>query len=82
MVGTATGQLTQTHSGVTHLHQTAGKRSYYMHYIALTGLAAKAKYFYKVRSGAPGAETSDEFSFRAPYGSGETRIALYGDMGV
>ena len=58
-----------------------------MHYIALTGLTSKAKYFYKVKSGASGAQISDEFSFRAPYAGtdgpdGTTRIALYGDMGV
>jgi hypothetical protein len=58
-----------------------------MHYIALTGLTPKAKYFYKVKSGAADAELSDEYHFRAPYAgtngpAGKTRIALYGDMGV
>ena len=68
--------------GATHAHTTAGKRTYYMHFVRLEGLAPRAKYSYTVKSGAEGAVVSDQFSFRAPYPEGETRIALYGDMGV
>eukprot|EP01062_Namystynia_karyoxenos_P005016 TRINITY_DN1176_c0_g1_i4.p1 TRINITY_DN1176_c0_g1~~TRINITY_DN1176_c0_g1_i4.p1 ORF type:complete len:777 (+),score=233.84 TRINITY_DN1176_c0_g1_i4:83-2332(+) len=69
--------------GVTHVHTTsAGDRTYYMHFVRATKLEARAAYSYQVRSGAQGAATSAVFSFRAPYASGETRIAIYGDMGV
>ena len=70
------------HRGVTHAHVTGGKRTYYMHFVRLEDLAPRARYNYTVQSGGAGAVASDVFSFRAPYASGETRIALYGDMGV
>lgn len=53
-----------------------------MHFVKLASLAARGVYFYSVQSGASNATISKTFSFRAPYGGGETRIALYGDMGV
>jgi hypothetical protein len=78
----ASGALSSTVEGATHVHTTAGGRVYYMHFVRLTQLAPRARFFYTVQSGAAGAVASDEFSFRAPYAEGETRIALYGDMGV
>ena len=36
---------------------------------------------HKVRSGASGAPWSSEFTFRAPYPAGDTKVAIYGDMG-
>ena len=35
----------------------------------------------QVRSGASGAPWSSEFTFRAPYPAGDTKVAIYGDMG-
>ena len=81
-MGTASGALGTVVTGATHTHITPGKRVYFMHFVRLQGLAARARYFYTVQSGAAGSVASAEFSFRAPYGDGETRIALYGDMGV
>ena len=68
--------------GVTHLHKTHAGREVYMHFIELTGLKEKGRYHYTVQSGGENATESAEYLLRAPYGSGETRIALYGDMGV
>ena len=44
-------------------------------------MSPRAKYYYKVRSGNPNCEWSQVYNFRAPYSSGETRVAFYGDMG-
>ena len=63
--------------GVTHKHVTKGERVYYMHFIRLGDLKPKAVYSYTVKGGAPGAVPSKPFSFRAPYGDGETKIALF-----
>lgn len=37
---------------------------------------------YKVKSGAPGAKWSDEFTFRSIRATPDTKLAMYGDMGV
>lgn len=69
--------------GVTHVHVTAAKdRTYYMHFARLSGLEARAKYTYSVRSGGNGATESAAFTFRAPYADGVTKVNIYGDMGV
>ena len=57
-------------------------RVYYMHFIKVSAMKPKAKYTYTVQSGGVGATVSKQFSFRAPYSEGVTKIALYGDMGV
>jgi len=57
-------------------------RTYYMHFIKLSEMKPKAKYSYTVQSGGAGSVPSAQFSFRAPYSEGVTKIALYGDMGV
>ena len=56
-------------------------RTYYMHFIKLSEMKPKAKYSYTVQSGGAGSVPSAQFSFRAPYSEGVTKIALYGDMG-
>eukprot|EP01046_Picozoa_sp_COSAG06_P030898 COSAG06_NODE_2967_length_6018_cov_4.008785_1_plen_836_part_00 len=68
--------------GVTHRHVTTGGRVYWMHFVLLADLAPRQRYDYRVSSGGAGAKLSDRFSFRAPYGEGETKVDLYGDMGV
>ncbi len=67
--------------GVTHRHVTNGGRIYYMHFVRVTNLKPRVPYSYAVRANAEGA-WSRQFSFRSPYSEGETRIAVYGDMGV
>jgi phosphodiesterase/alkaline phosphatase D-like protein len=75
-MGTSEGSLTQTFTGVTHTHTTAAKdRIYYMHFVRLTALKPRAKYYYTVQSGASDAVVSQVFNFRSPYGpeGGETK---------
>ena len=82
-----------TIAGVTHTHNpcTVGSsctggpykpRTYFMHFVRLTGLPPRTRISYRVRGGAAGAVWSDTFAFRSPYSDGVTKIALYGDMGV
>ena len=52
-----------------------------MHFVKFAGLEPRQQYTYVVRSGAPTAKWSARFKFRAPYPAGETRVAIYGDMG-
>ena len=59
-----------------------GDRNYSMHFIKFDGLKPATHYTYKVKSGAPGAQWSDEYTFRSMRPYPETRIAMYGDMGV
>ena len=72
--------------GATHIHTTAARdRRYHFHFVKLSGLKARAQYTYKVRSGAAVAVWSKTFTFRAPYAAadgGETKINIYGDMGI
>mmetsp|Transcript_64277 Transcript_64277/g.172041 ORF Transcript_64277/g.172041 Transcript_64277/m.172041 type:complete len:756 (-) Transcript_64277:30-2297(-) len=77
------GEQPKELQGVTHEHVTpAGDRTYYMHFVRVGGLAERASYSYTVRSGGAGAATSAEYTFRAPYSSGETKVDIYGDMGI
>lgn len=76
------GEAAKPITGVTQIHTTAGGRTYYMHFVRLSGLQPHARYSYQVQSGSEGAALSDTFSFRAPYGEGETRIDIFGDMGI
>ena len=62
--------------GVTHRHDTPGNRTYYMHFVRAHALSPRATYSYTVKSGAADAAWSRQFSFRAPYAEGPTRIAL------
>ena len=71
---------------VTHTFVTGdGSRTYYMHFVTLRELEPRGTYYYKVRSGGSAHQEdgwSREYSFRAGYASGETKIAIFGDMGV
>ena len=69
--------------GVTHTHVTAaGDRTYYMHFVRVGNLLERKLYSYSVKSGSSGAVESSTFSFRSPYSTGETKLDIYGDMGV
>jgi hypothetical protein len=76
MFGTSASALKKSSEGVTEVHKTKAGRIYYMHFVRLEKLEEKKEYFYSVKSGSSAAKTSDVFSFRAPYSSGETKIAL------
>ena len=63
----------------------SGDRTYYMHFVRVTGLLPRQRYFYQVKSGSATSAWSDVFSFRAGYSSdspGVTKIDLWGDLGV
>jgi hypothetical protein len=85
-MGSSAGSLSQTITGVTHTHTTAAKdRIYYMHFVRLSGLKPRTKYYYTVESGASDAVVSTVYNFRSPYGpedGGETKVNVFGDMGV
>jgi hypothetical protein len=58
-------------------------RNYTMSFVKFANLEAGANYTYKVKSGSPVGQWSDNFTFRAAEPSGgTTRVAVYGDMGV
>jgi hypothetical protein len=63
-------------------HAVKNARVYYMHFVRLGDLQPRARYAYKVRSGAVASSWSANFSFRAPYSEGETKVALFGDLGL
>eukprot|EP01060_Flectonema_neradi_P004670 TRINITY_DN13049_c0_g1_i1.p1 TRINITY_DN13049_c0_g1~~TRINITY_DN13049_c0_g1_i1.p1 ORF type:complete len:686 (+),score=141.28 TRINITY_DN13049_c0_g1_i1:34-2091(+) len=74
---------TTTFTGVTHNHTThAGDRVYFMHFILVDNLQPKQMYTYKVKSGSPAAQWSAEYTFRAPHDEGETKVNIYGDLGI
>jgi hypothetical protein len=60
----------------------AAGREYQMHFVKLSGLRPRTNYSYTVSSGTPDAVTSDQYTFRAPYSEGTTKVAIFGDMGV
>ena len=76
-LGTASGKLDTIVHGVSHQHVTEGGRVYYMHYIRLNALTSRGRYYYSCQSGSLDAVASDEFSFRAPYAKGPTRIGAF-----
>eukprot|EP00036_Acanthoecidae_sp_10tr_P015395 CAMPEP_0206286198 /NCGR_PEP_ID=MMETSP0106_2-20121207/480_1 /ASSEMBLY_ACC=CAM_ASM_000206 /TAXON_ID=81532 /ORGANISM="Acanthoeca-like sp., Strain 10tr" /LENGTH=610 /DNA_ID=CAMNT_0053716719 /DNA_START=44 /DNA_END=1873 /DNA_ORIENTATION=- len=83
MISTDPAALNKIVEGVTHVYTSpAGDRSYQMHFVLLADLEARAKYYYKVKSGSPSGVWSDVEAFRAPYGPGITKIAIFGDMGA
>ena len=76
--------------GVSHRYQKLSEvegNNYILNFVKFGPLKPRQQYFYKVRSKDQStgdrdtSEWSDTFSFRAPYASGETRVASYGDMG-
>jgi len=78
-----------TVTGVSHRYTQLSEtehNNYVLHFVKFGPLKPRQQYFYMVRSqdNSGGNDTgywSDTFNFRAPYGSGETRVASYGDMG-
>lgn len=73
------------HTGVTHVHTTAAKdRTYYMHFVRVSNLTPRERYYYQVKSNGQSSTSnwSTTFSFRAGYATGETKVAIWGDMGV
>jgi hypothetical protein len=69
-------------TGVSHLYLDApNQRNYTMHFVRFPALIPRGQYSYKVKSGTASAIWSPIFSFRAPYTSGSSRVAIYGDMG-
>lgn len=87
------GESADAWNGVTGVSHRYAKLSatehnnYVLHFVKFGPLKPRQRYFYKVRArdlstgGVDTSEWSDTFSFRAPYASGETRVASYGDMG-
>jgi len=77
----ATGTVVK---GTSHAYSSPSKdRTYFFHFVILSGLKARGTYFYSVKAG--GGSASAEFRFRAPHGSddsGATTLDVYGDMGV
>jgi hypothetical protein len=71
-------------TGGTHAYTTAAKdRQYYFHFVTLTDLKPRMRYYYTVNVDT--SQRSEEFSFRAPHShvdSGATTLDVYGDMGV
>merc|ERR1711988_737071 len=85
MIGESTDALSAV-KGVSHRYSKlseAEHNNYVLNFVRFGPLKPREQYFYKVRSGNQSevGEWSDTFSFRAPYASGETRVASYGDMG-
>merc|ERR1719453_309805 len=78
-----------TVTGISHRYtqlSEAEHNNYVLHFVKFGPLKPRQQYFYMVRShdnsgGNDTSNWSDTYSFRAPYASGETRVASYGDMG-
>jgi hypothetical protein len=75
--------------GVTHVygmnstgHSTTTNKTYYLHFVRLSGLRERTAYSYRARAGGHSGGWSDWRNFTSLYSSGETKIALFGDMGV
>jgi hypothetical protein len=83
MLGTSNGSMQEV-TGESHSFKSFSKgtshSAYAMHYIPFRSLQPRKTYLYKVKSG-PG-NWSETFSFRMPGRSGETKLAIFGDMGV
>ena len=78
-----TNQTTVIATGVTHAHMSpVGDRTVYLHFVRLDHLKPRASYTYSCTSGSYNRIWSPPATFRAPYASGETRLAMFGDMGV
>jgi len=76
----------QALSGVTRTYTESGSkhRMYSMHFVRLTGLAPRTKYYYDVNSGtgAPSSPVHDFVSLYHGSDGGPTKFAIFGDMGV
>jgi len=81
------GPLPRLFDGITRVYvdPSPGARTYYMHFVKLSGLVPRQRYTYQVRSG--GSDWSSPRSFKALYSGGRdydpaahpTRFAIYGD---
>mmetsp|Transcript_13081 Transcript_13081/g.29024 ORF Transcript_13081/g.29024 Transcript_13081/m.29024 type:complete len:569 (-) Transcript_13081:14-1720(-) len=71
------------YTGVTHSYVETGsqKRKYHMHFVKLPRLKERTKYYYRVAAATEGV-WSDTYSFTSLYTGDETRVAIFGDMGV
>jgi len=85
MFGTTAGSGTSggtVVTGGTQKYETSAKdRTYYFHFITLTGLKPRMRYYYTVGIGASSKDRSTEFSFRAPHSHadpGPTTLDVYG----
>lgn len=84
-VGTDPKHLNQTVQGATHLHTTAaGDRTYLMHFVRLSNLHPKTRYYYAVQDGVTSDSTwSETYNFRSMPAIGDkVVIDIFGDMGV
>eukprot|EP01052_Picozoa_sp_SAG31_P020566 SAG31_NODE_1553_length_7905_cov_3.137330_3_plen_342_part_00 len=85
----AVGGRRKLAQGVTHIYgmnatgqsQSASK-IYYLHFVRLSNLAERTVYRFRAQSGGSGGDGgwSDWSNFTSLYTSGETRLAMYGDM--
>jgi hypothetical protein len=67
----------------THLTKPLRVPGHAAAFVKFAGLKPSTRYTYKVQSGSPTAEWSQEFTFRSlRHRSEGTRIATYGDMGI
>ena len=73
-------KLARTHESAGGKQDPAGAKAYFLHFVRLSGLAERTEYSYSVRSG--GSSWSAAANFTSLYSGGETRLALFGDMGV
>ena len=80
LFGVSNESLTRVVPGVTHIYTTQSEphRTYHLHFVTLSGLAERQRYFYRVRAGKDpnSSPVSKLFSFRAGYTSGQTVVDL------
>lgn len=81
------GQAVQSAQGVTHIysmnatgHSMITNKTYFLHFVRLSKLRERTTYNYRARSG--GSEWTRWNNFTSLYSTGETRLAMFGDMGV
>eukprot|EP01051_Picozoa_sp_SAG22_P015445 SAG22_NODE_2018_length_3130_cov_2.890135_1_plen_287_part_00 len=82
----AAGEAQQQLSGVSHWYVAPGSggpdRNYTLNFIKFDKLKPGTEYTYKVKSGAAGGAWSESFTFRSLRAGPDTRLGMYGDMGV
>jgi hypothetical protein len=88
--GTSKDHLDRQADGVSRLYIDTGReqRKYYMHFVKLSDLEPRTRYYYQVQS--PGSDwfpqQADVLSFTSLYygirDGGQTKVAIFGDMGV
>ena len=84
--GVAGASLSETATGITIPYVEPGSlhKKYSMHFVRLSPLAERTTYSYKCKSA--GSDYSPVFQFKSLYyggdGTQDTKIAIFGDMGV